>query len=235
MKKTFQPLLFLVVLTLIMNCQPEKHEDDNINIPSDTAYQGNNKIVVNFEYGEDLSQTAGNNIYVIWIENETSGFMQNIGICKKLIAGGLTGTALPYWKTNKYPNFTKTEIDAVTSATISNTDFSVSAQINDSTVRKFTLYFETDRSFDPNDWFSDQPALLYSADIDLDNVSSEYELIPIGWTPNENTENVIQNTPMGKLQTELKYITNFKEGTSFGLADSRNATQMVKKITAKIE
>jgi hypothetical protein len=52
-------------------------------------------IVVNFEYGIDLTPTAYKNIYVIWIEEKTSGFIQNINVCQKLVTGGLTGTVLP--------------------------------------------------------------------------------------------------------------------------------------------
>jgi hypothetical protein len=132
-------------------------------------------IVVNFEYGIDLTPTAYKNIYVIWIEEKTSGFIQNINVCQKLVTGGLTGTVLPYWTINKYPVSSESEIDSV------------------------------------------------------------YELLPAGRTPNENTQNLIQSTPMGQLQGEMRYITNFNEGSEFGAADPRSATKMVLKITASIE
>lgn len=188
-------------------------------------------VTVNFQYGESLSPTAYKNIYVIWIENKEESYLQNIFICNKLINGGLTGTALPYWKLNKYP----ASVDAVSSATKANQDFSVSAELSDITIRKFTVYFEVDRSFDPNDWFSDQPALLYEAEIDLDSGVTEYEMTPVGWTPNEKTANVIPGTPIGVLQREMRYITNLKDGTSFGAVDSRSATRMVKKISVTVK
>ncbi len=218
--------LVLTILLVIVGCESSDTKEDNI--------PGQQTIVVNFEYGTDLAPTAYKNIYTIWLENQ-SGFIQNICVCKKLINGGLTGTALPYWKVNKYPISSSSEIDAVTSATKANTSFSVSTQLKDSSVRKFTLYFEIDRSFEPNDWFTDQPALLYSADINLDGNTSEYELTPLGWTPNEGTQNIIPNTPKGQLQKEMRYITNHKEGSTFGTADARGATKMVKKISVKIQ
>lgn len=191
-------------------------------------------ISVNFEYGVSLSPIEYKDIYVIWIEDKASGFLQNISVCQKLITGGITGTVLPYWKINKYPVSSRSEVDAVTSATIANSNFSVSTVMKDNTVRRFVLYFEIDRAYEPNDWFSDQPALLYSANINLDESPSEYELLPAGWTPNEQSQNIIQNTPMGILQNEMKYITNHKTASSFGSADSKSATKMVKKITATV-
>lgn len=190
-------------------------------------------ITVNFQYGEDGPSSDYKNIYAIWME--ASNFLQNISICQKIIKGGLTGTALPYWKINKYPHSSSTEVDAVTSATIQSKDFTISAAIKDTSIKEFTLYFETDRSFDPNDWFGNQPAILYAANINLNNTTTEYELQPVGWTPNEDTENEVENTPIGVLQPEMKYITNYKSGSSFGATDPRGATKMAKKITVNIK
>jgi hypothetical protein len=191
------------------------------------------RISVDFECGEALSPSDRPNVYVIWMENESSSFIQNLFICKKLIYGGLTGTALPYWKVNKYPKSVKSEVDAVTSATVPNQNFTVSATLKDNTIKSFKLYFEIDHSFDQNDWFSDQPALLYSADINLND--SIFELSPVGWTPNENTENQVPNTSNGKLESEMRYITNLKSGSTFGAVDSRSSTKMVKRIGVRIE
>ena len=224
MKKVLQLLPLIFFSVFVLKCDRDNNEDISYNYT----------ISVDFEYGSDLSPTEFKDIYVIWIEDKTSGFLQNIRVCQKLITGGLSGTALPYWKINKYPVSSLSEVDAVSSATIANSNFSVSAVIKDNTVRKFVLYFEIDRAYEPNDWFPDQPALLYSANINLDESPSVYELLPEGWTPNEETQNIIQNTPMGKLQNEMRYITNLKTGSSFGAADPQSATKMVKKITATI-
>ena len=211
-------IILLILLIMILLFSPACKTDSQADIKDQYT------IVVNFEYGVDLSPIEYKDIYVIWIEDMASGFLQNINVCQKIITGGLTGTVLPYWKINKYPVSLGSEVDAVTSATIANSNFSLSAVLKDNSVRKFVLYFEIDRAFEPNDWFSDQPALLYSANINLDESPSVYELLPAGWTPNEETQNIIQNTPMGKLQNEMRYITNLKTGSSFGAADSQSAT-----------
>ena len=231
MKKNRIVIFLAIMSACFLSCGSTP---DNTETPEDPNKPGTTwipVITVNFQYGVSLTPTAYKNIYVVWIENESSTYIQNIYVCKKLIDGGLTGIALPYWKLNKYP----VSVDAVSSATKANTDFTVSVNLRDTTIRRFTVYFETDRSYDPNDWFSDQPAILYAADIDIDNLATEYELTPIGWTPNDNTANVIANTPAGVLQREMRYITNLKDGTSFGAADSRSATRMVKKITVTVK
>jgi hypothetical protein len=224
MKKVLQLLPFILFSLFALKCDRDYTEEISYSY----------KISVNFEYGVNLSPTAYKNIYVVWIEDNASGFIQNINVCQKLRTGGLTGTVLPYWKINKYPASSVSELDAVSSATIANSNFSVSAVLKESTVRKFVLYFEIDRAYEPNDWFRDQPALLYSANINLDESPSVYELSPAGWTPNEETQNIIQNTPMGNLQSEMRYITNLKTGSSFGVSDAQSATKMVKKITATV-
>jgi len=229
MKNARNILLSICLVAFSTSCKAQSDKNGE-NTSSDSLAT----ITVNFEYGED-APSGLKNIYVIWIEDTTSGFLQNIFICQKLITGGLTGTALPYWKKNKYPDSSSSEIDAVTSATQANTDFTVSAILKDSTVKNFTLYLEMDRYAEPNDWFTDQPALLYSVNINIDDDISEYEFSPTGWTPHEAVANVIPNTPFGKLQIEMRYITNHKNGESFGDTDERSATRMVKKLTATIE
>lgn len=225
-----QTLKILACALIFFACD-KSDTDGNTSIADE---HGNNILTLNFTYGENYSSKNYENIYVGWIENKSNDFKQNITICNKLINGGLTGTALPYWKINVYPNSEQSEVDAVTSATIANSDVRVSAELKDSTQRQFTVYFEIDRSFEPNDWFSDQPALLYATDVNLDDDVSEYELSFIGWTPNESTQNIIPGTPMGTLQNELRYITHYKENESFGLVDERSATRMVEKITLTI-
>ncbi len=230
MKKTLNLLLFIFISTLSLSCNSNGDDYNEEGISSDTTFN----LRVDFEYGED-APSGLKNIYVIWIEDTTSGFLQNIFICQKLISGGLTGTALPYWKSNKYPDSSGSEIDAVTAATQASTDFSVSAVLKDPSAKNFILYLEMDRYSEPNDWFTDQPALLYSVNINVDDDIAEYELLPTGWTPHEAAVNVVPNTPFGKLQKEMRYITNHKEGTTFGDADERSATRMIKRLTATIE
>jgi hypothetical protein len=189
------------------------------------------------QYTHNASYTpANNNVYVIWIEDESSSFLKNLRICTRLLDGTLTGIALPYWKTNKYPKSKTAEVNAVTSATIKRADFTVSSTLATGSPKKFKIFFETDLSFNPNDWFSaDQPAVLYSASVDLDTAKTEYILSAEGWTPNAGTENIIPSTPSGVLQKEMQYITNFKSGTAFGAADSRSVTNMVTQIKLVIK
>jgi hypothetical protein len=211
-----------ILLAIFMRCKNEKGKESSTTI-----------LNLKFEYGVNLSSSAYKNIYVVWIEDTSSSYIQNLYICKKLVNGGLTGTALPYWKSNVYPKLSESDIDAVTGATNANSDFTISTGLEDTAVKKFTIYFEIDRSFDANDWFTDQPALLYSAIVNLDS-AKEYNLTPVGWTPNENTANVISNTPMGQLQKEMRYITNHKTNDTFGDSDTLSATSMVKKITLTV-
>jgi hypothetical protein len=232
MKKVFRLLPLMAISFLCLNFKTSPHQDivkKDITKDSTDQYL----IRVHFEYGEDFVPTRNPNIYVIWMEDSTTGFLQNMKICYKLIHGGLTGTALPYWKVNKYPLSSPPEVDAVTSATIANSDFYVTSILKDSTIRKFTLNFEIDRSFDPNDWFSDQPALLYSTHINIDSALT-YELTFFGWTPNENTQNIIPFTPMGVLQFEKRYITHHKVDNTFGGPDVNAATIMVERITITV-
>lgn len=224
---------FIIAFTLIFGIASCNKDESDEKKPAPNE-KSEITIEVNFDYGEDFSSSAWKNIYVCWLEDDDSDFRQNLVICNKLVNGGLTGTALPYWKMNVYPGSGQSEVDAVTSATIANADFNISQKISNQSIKKFKLYFEIDRSFEPNDWFSDQPALLYAVSIDLDDNINEYELDFIGWTPNENTENIIENTPKGNLQEEVRYITHLKDNNTFGLLDERSATRMVEKITVSM-
>jgi hypothetical protein len=204
---------------------------------------GNIEIEVSYTKG---SANFGYSIvYVIWIENETENFIQNLYVCNTVLGIGktLTGTALPYWKMNKYPS---SEVDGVTGATQKNINFSISKTLADNSIRQFKIFFEVDHSFDGNDWFVDQPALLYSADVDLDDLQAEYALVPIGWTRNDNISGRTSNKfkddpphtspPIGELQSELRYITHKMDGTGFGdeYTDNTAATNIVGSLKAKI-
>lgn len=224
MKKIY---LFALIMALLAGCTPAVDSKNTAKAPGEIILE------VTYEQG---TKTQYSNIYVIWIENRESNFLQNIFICKKLVKGGLTGTALPFWKINRYPSSDRAEVDVVTGATMANRDFTVSAALKDKSIKKFEVYCEVDRYFDPNDWFSiNQPALLYHASVDLDKPVNKYELKLCGWTPDELTENIIPGTAKGTLQKETRYITNFKTGNTFGgIDENRRSTSMVKKITLKI-
>lgn len=204
--------------------------------PGQTLIMGTSNIVlyakwITFSFVFDFGTYSGSykNVYTIWAENSDEGFYYPIYICNRLqgIGGALTGTALPYWKINKYPHMKDAEIDAVTGATQQNTNFTVSFNLPVDAPRQFTVYFETDVSYNPNDWFTDQPAILYSSVVDMDNLQDNYSLSFKGWTANEKTAGVIPGADIGMLQAELRYITNLKDGSGFGAADSRSETDLV--------
>ena len=202
------------------------------------------RVTVNFTYGQDNSSSF-NNIYAIWLEKEDGTLIQNLYVCNRLLpGGGLTNTALPHWSCNKYD---AAEVDGVSGATKKKQDFTVSGYLKDDDIGKFRICFESDHSFDPNDWFSDQPALLYSALVDRSALASPYTLEFEAWTPNEGTKSTlaayIGELVVGAKQTlgRLKYITHFKDETPanpnkpFGAADpTRSSTRIVGGITATV-
>ena len=192
---------------------------------------------LNFEYGEDITGNYSN-IYVVWLENTSSNFIQNIAVCERLVNDYvLQGIALPYWKMNKYPS-SKTEADTISGATKARQDFTVTFALKNPSIKQFRIYFEIDRSYESNEWFSDQPAILYYVDVDLNTSVKSYDLNFQGWTPNDKTTNPNSLSPMnqGEIQSEKRYITHTKNGTAFGPQDlTKSATKMVKKITLTIQ
>ncbi len=154
-------------------------------------------------------------VYAIWMEGD-DGFFRNIYICNRIKKQDLTGTALPYWQLNKRKLASRGEIDAVTGATIADGDFTQSISLTGAP-DKFSVYFEIDHSFDPNQWFTDQPSLLYKIDVDLSSGKNEFDSELIGWTANEYTDNNSKNgtnkipgasVKMGELQSSVQYITD---------------------------
>ena len=204
-------------------------------------------LTLDFVYGEDGTSSYGN-IYVAWIEDMEGAVIQNLCICRKLLddmeppSTVLTNTALPYWNEFKYD---PSQIDGVSGATIAKKDFSVTGTLKDPSVTKFKVCFETDRSFDKNDWFGDQPALLYSTVVDLDNPQTSYDLTLEAWTPNEGTlealKNYVGTLPFGSRQTDTRFITHKKAASTppdyaFGAEDrDQSSTCFVRSVTVKVE
>lgn len=192
---------------------------------------------MSYDYGSDVHDNPGRgNVFVAWIENPSESFLQNIIVCEKLTNNSLSGDALPFWTLGRYPEC-QTEADAMASATKARQDVTVDFTLDSNAPDTFTLYFETDRSSEYNDWFpvptggdnyvSDQPALLYKADIDLNTATDSWTLEFVGWTPNSDTPRIIPMTN-GNLYTETRYITHHKSGTSFGTVDSvQQSSKMV--------
>jgi hypothetical protein len=86
---------------------------------------------------------------------------------------------------------------------------------------RFTAYFEIDRSFDGNDWWTDQPAVVYAADVDLSGgqATRTFALSARGWS--------INNDDQGG--------ANGGNGTAFGAAyaagSAEDATNMVGSLS----
>jgi hypothetical protein len=186
------------------------------------------------------AHSGANNIYVIWAENPEKGYYQPFYVCKRLLDGSVTGAdVLPFWHLNAYPKMTRSEVDAVTSATKAKQDFTLDLTLAADAPDSFTLYFETDASFNPNDWFADQPAILYKAEIHFDALASRYSLEFCGWTPHStilgDSRVATGNASLsaGTFQAEKRYITNHSDATAsggFGAADERAETSLVGTI-----
>lgn len=170
---------------------------------------------LNIIFTDGIEHSGYQKAYAIWMEGE-SGFFRNIYICSRIKKQDLTGTALPYWQLNKRELASRKEIDAVTGATISDGDFTETVSLAGAP-DKFTVYYEIDHSFDPNEWFDDQPAILYKIDVDLSTGKTEFDSEFIGWTANEYTDNNPKNgtnkipgasVKIGELQPSLQYITD---------------------------
>ena len=170
-----------------------------------------NKITLDYTKG---SYTSSKILYSIWLSDENKSFIQYAYICCRLRnkCSGLSGTGLSYWNKNFRNETTKqTEMDAVTGATVKNSDFTISFNIDNTTIpRKFWIYFEVDHSYNSNDWFEDQPSIVYGVEIDLDNILSEYNLTILGWSGFEycNFKGNEVSPTLGVLQEEIRYITH---------------------------
>ncbi|MDC7222000.1 MAG: hypothetical protein PQJ59_18870 [Spirochaetales bacterium] len=204
-------------------------------------------ITLDFDYDNSLNPTSMGNIYVIWLENE-AGDIQHLFVSKKLIKGGITDQelALPLWQLSRYKKDNKDmkkDVNAVTAATLSNQDFTITESIDEERLgTSFTLYMEIDQSFQKNDWFTDdwkdQPAVLYSVQIDLDSAQKEYSLKPIGWTPMYETTVAGVVREVGTLVNDMRFITHSKvdDTPTFGEEDKNNsAIRSVGSITVTIK
>ncbi|MBN2530554.1 MAG: hypothetical protein JXR76_29475 [Deltaproteobacteria bacterium] len=205
-------------------------------LDSDTRTDGGDSTLFDISVQYTMgSNTSPSIVYAIWVENYDANFIRPIYICKRLTDGSLTGTALPYWSVTRLNRADASEVDAVTGATVGNADFTVTETVSIPALSNITVYVEVDHSFDNNDWFDNQPAILYATSFNLPVSQKNQSLSFIGWTPNELTRNVIPNTPMGVLQSETRYITHHKEGSGFGDADDRSSTHMVGQLKATVK
>lgn len=141
--------------------------------------------------------------YACWIEDESGTTVQPLRISS--FHFGSSGRVLPIWNRTasdtgdaanrgakndldfSNPGPDKDEIDAVTAAT-EDGNFVISRPpyFDTSSVRKFYILFEVDRSYNGNTYFTkDRPSMLYKSPlIDLDNLQPEYSFQLAGWMCN---------------------------------------------------
>jgi hypothetical protein len=238
--------IVLCAAVLIASCaQSVPHQ------ASDAAYE----LTLSFKKG---AASTGNIIYVIWLENPDKAFVRYLFTCERLDYLAFKGTdsysnifskaTCPYWRKGLYETTKNDGVDVMSGATQRGMDFSTTPiTLPAGSPSRFTVYFEIDRSFDPNDWWTDQPALLYAADVELDGSAVKtFPLTVRGWSRNagggsggnENNAGTPGDPPssaVGDLRTDMRYITNSRSGTAFGAAyaasSSESAANMVGSIT----
>lgn len=143
---TLTMIALITVSCIMLSC----NKDNEVNSKDGV------KMELNFQFvNRGAAYGGSSNIYVSWIENTETNFIQNIIVCKRLVNNKLTGIILPYWKVNKYP-CSKAEADAISSPTIKDASFNVDFTLKDPSIKKFSVYFELDRSNEYNDWFTDK-------------------------------------------------------------------------------
>jgi len=141
--------------------------------------------------------------------------------------------ALPYWSHKRgiievdglFVPTAKTPMpDAITAAT-PKSDFLLISKANETTVSQFRLLFEINQTWDWNEYWTNnkypddkeyktscQPSVIYSVDIDLNNLKDNYELKPIGHGH--------YSGKTGELFTDISTLTT--------------ALHIAEKITAKV-
>lgn len=228
-------LLLLATAFIITSCtDPTVPRPPEGELTTDYA-----KIALHYTNGKAIPFTPakpnyGQKCYAIWMRNEALNYTKNIYLCNIL----KVKNACPYWAATAKPFTDQTEIDAVTRATHQNStgknvDFSIGVlKIAGSKIKQFDLYFELARSFEANDWFTDQPSIVYKTSVDLDKLKDEYTLEPIGWIAHENKIKpgvTIEGFTLNKLDSRMEYITHKigKTGGVSSLLDTENAGTLV--------
>ena len=137
-----------------------------ISVPTPAGITGSKKIEIEFAYTTSVNQNySAGNVYIIWLEDKTTGKKQHLFICNKLLYGGITNytVVLPYWHINRFSSTSdwvdsRSDIDSITGATLAQRSFtfpgdfinrngeSLANTISNELGDEFTLYFETDQS-----------------------------------------------------------------------------------------
>jgi hypothetical protein len=258
MRKTAAIVALVVSLAALSSCSIGTKGDN-------PAYE----LRLNFQKG---AGATGNIIYVAWLADSGKDFVRYFYTCERLDYAAFKGSSdysniksratCPYWRKNLYETALDDGVDVMSGATMRDQDFMASATVPAGSPSRFTVYFEYDRSRDPNYWWTDQPSILYAADVNLDEVASSktYGLTARGWSRNAGPSSYGADdggnankgdldfpnaTGVGELVTEMRYITN-REGTggalfgaAYGNATNTNgsacdATTMVGSLNVTI-
>jgi len=133
-------------------------------------------------------------VFTAWLEDESGNNVKNLWVCAKEVLetdanpanDALTGDALPNWLKKKYPQHT--DIDGVSGPTPTGRPALYSGDVDLSSLRRFRICFEVDRSWNDNAFFNDRPAFTYkTAVIDADNLQASYPFSLDGWMSNTYT------------------------------------------------
>jgi hypothetical protein len=259
MKHAILAAAALCLLAALPSCGPEA--------PKATETTSSDySLTLNFSVGPS---NPDNPIYVSWIESADGDFVRYIYACERLDYQALAGksgydniknvNACPYWRTHLYQTPLEEDADVVSGPTVAEGaafgDFAKSITIPALSPSRFTVYFEIDHSFDSNDWWNDQPAILYAADVDLSKgpAAKSFPLAARGWSRNGpngggNNMNKFEGNPGGEgdpsmtgvLQADMRYIADGANGsgTDFGPAypagSAKDATNMVGSISLAV-
>ncbi|MBN1499699.1 MAG: hypothetical protein JW982_06080 [Spirochaetes bacterium] len=235
---SFTAILLLTALAvLFFACDSSSDTSDTSGEPTVVIPSGPVEIQITYNEGRVWQ---GTQVYGIWLENSTKSTVLPILITGRILNSyGQMATGLAYWRLNSRNLMTQAQIDAVTTATPNlpagasdnlvgrqiatpipagattrgRGGFSVIKNIPDG-LRKFTVYFELEHSWDANTYFGDQPAILYKAVVDLDAfpASGEVNFVFAGWTPYSTVTIDGVSRPAGVLQTNDTYIKTVGAG-----------------------
>jgi len=234
MKKSTIVNITIIVL-FIVSCKSSKIQDPSpvYNYNTDTSGTG---VSIEFTRGNEFNYP----LMAIWVEDEKGNFMQTLYVAESIGKGtfrhGDTSTgkwlpgpvlrpaALPYWSHRRgiknssglyLPDSENPIPDAYTGPTPTG-DFVLNSKIEDKNLRKFSVYFEINQTWDWNEYWTNnkypedsdyktscQPALVYKADVNLDSLDKVYIMTVIGHSHYSGKD--------GELYSDISTITTALE------------------------
>ena len=211
--KTYLKYIFLTIFSIILSCRATRIQD----FPPEEFLYNADAPGPKFEITFISGKSHNHPLMAIWAEDEKGNFVQTLYVSESIGKGvfkrgdASTGrwlpgelrrpAALPYWSHRRgigaedgqfIPDPGDPVPDAYTGPTPKG-DFIIRVRLDSTKMRKMTLYFEINQSWDWNEYWTNnkfpddeeyktscQPALVYSAYLDLDSPDAEYEFTVIG-------------------------------------------------------